>query len=206
MPSGSGPARAVMDMPNETETRTKRAPDPRPARTRAAILDAIERIGESGGEVNVAAVVAEAQLSRSSFYSQFKDLGDVAIQLVGEISNDVLELDLRLRSSAGGLASTRAVTTVLFTEMQRRRGLFAAVLGGAASEDTRNEICRLIARSMQTSIETQTSEDIDHETVSLFVVAGMLAVTTRWLLAGCPFPVEELQRRIFAVLPDWMLA
>jgi len=150
-------------------------------------------------------VVAEAQLSRSSFYSQFKDLGDVAVQLMREIAQEMLVLDLRLRPTEGGRASTIAVTGYLLSEMQRRRGLFVAVLGSAASVESQREICRLIACSMQRSVETQLDEEMDVATVSLFIVSGMLSVTTAWLIAGCPVSIPELQSRIVPALPAWIL-
>lgn len=192
-------------MPNRTESTAARAQDPRPARTRAAILDAIERLGEANTEISVAAVVAEAQLSRSSFYSQFKDIGDVAVQLMRDIAAEMLRLDLRLRPSEGGRASTIAVTGYMLSEMQRRRGLFAAVLGSAASVESEREICRVIAESMQQSVSTQVDEEMDAETVSLFIVSGMLSVTTAWLIAGCPYSLSELQERIVPALPNWLL-
>ena len=52
-------------MPHRSGEKPGRAADPRPARTRAAILDAIERLGAKGSDLSVATIVAEAQLSRS---------------------------------------------------------------------------------------------------------------------------------------------
>lgn len=189
-----------------TNGEPSRHPDPRPARTRAAILDAIERLGRTGSELTVAAIVTEAQISRSSFYSQFADLGDVAVQVMSEMADNALELDLELRGSEGGRFASTVVVTMLLAEMRCRRGLFTAAFGSTVSAESQHEMCLVLARSLQTSIERQLGPDFDAETVSIFLVGGMLAAARNWLRAGCEQPIPELQAQFMAALPEWMLA
>jgi TetR/AcrR family transcriptional repressor of mexCD-oprJ operon len=46
-------------------------------RNAAGILDALERLGERGAAVNMAAIAAEAGVSRPTLYAHYKTLGDV---------------------------------------------------------------------------------------------------------------------------------
>src|SRR3954454_9110617 len=46
-------------------------------RNAAGILDALERLGEHGAAVNMAAIAAEAGVSRPTLYAHYKTLGDV---------------------------------------------------------------------------------------------------------------------------------
>lgn len=54
-----------------------RAPDPRPARTRAAIFAAARELTAVDGEVTVNALAKRAGVSRAAFYSHFSGLDDL---------------------------------------------------------------------------------------------------------------------------------
>lgn len=77
-------------MPSE-----ERAPDPRPARTRAAIYTAARELSAADGEVTVNALTKRAGVSRAAFYSHFGGLDD----LIGAMVHDLLD-DIRERSAA----------------------------------------------------------------------------------------------------------
>jgi AcrR family transcriptional regulator len=53
---------------------SERAPDPRPARTRAAIFAAARELSAADGEVTVNALAKRAGVSRAAFYSHFTGL------------------------------------------------------------------------------------------------------------------------------------
>src|SRR5699024_5196781 len=54
-----------------------RAPDPRPARTRAAIFSAARDLTSMDGEVTVNALAKRAGVSRAAFYSHFSGLDEL---------------------------------------------------------------------------------------------------------------------------------
>jgi AcrR family transcriptional regulator len=56
---------------------SERAPDPRPARTRAAIFAAARELSAADGEVTVNALAKRAGVSRAAFYSHFTGLDDL---------------------------------------------------------------------------------------------------------------------------------
>ncbi|WP_232820141.1 TetR/AcrR family transcriptional regulator [Brachybacterium sp. YJGR34] len=59
-------------------TTSHRAPDPRPARTRAAIFAAARELSASDGEVTVHALAQRAGVSRAAFYTHFSGLDELA--------------------------------------------------------------------------------------------------------------------------------
>lgn len=202
-------------MPHRSGEKPGRAADPRPARTRAAILDAIERLGAKGSDLSVATIVAEAQLSRSSFYSQFKDLPDVAVQLMGELYEELDGAEARtpeareddgVRAGDGARASARARTESLILELRRRRHLYAAVLGTAMSAEALREICGIIARGNLATVRRIAPEGVEPEKAALYTAAGSLAVLTEWLAEGARTPVDEVREELFALLPAWIVA
>ncbi|WP_341854417.1 helix-turn-helix domain-containing protein [Brachybacterium sp. GPGPB12] len=63
----------------------ERAPDPRPARTRAAIFTAARELSADDGEVTVNALAKRAGVSRAAFYSHFTGLDDLLGAMLQEM-------------------------------------------------------------------------------------------------------------------------
>lgn len=184
--------------------KARRAPDPRPARTRAAILDAIDRLGTAGREVTVASIVAEAQLSRSSFYSQFKDLGDVAVQLMAEIAAEMEAYDKRARDLGRHAEANLGTTRLLIEELQRRRGLYSAVLGGSATVDASRAIYQRMALGLEKAVRRTAPPEINPRTASVYIVSGTLIVLVDWLCSEDPVPAEQILREVTSMMPAWL--
>lgn len=85
-------------MPNLSE----RAPDPRPARTRAAIFAAARDLGADDGEVTVNALAKRAGVSRAAFYSHFTGLDD----LMGAMLQDMFDAAWQRGRLAGAAGRT----------------------------------------------------------------------------------------------------
>lgn len=67
--------------PKPTQRR-ERAPDPRPARTRRRIQDAMAALAAEGAEITVFSVTKRAEVSRAAFYTHYGDVKDVAAELL----------------------------------------------------------------------------------------------------------------------------
>ncbi|MDI6024276.1 hypothetical protein QBL02_12065 [Leucobacter sp. UT-8R-CII-1-4] len=179
-----------------------RAPDPRPARTRAAILSAIERLGREGKELSVSQVVSEASLSRSSFYSQFTDIGNVAVQLFREFyeqsspASELLEQPQTLAEA----------TTTLLTEFNSKRYLYAAVLGSSAAVSAEWEVCEIIANAWTPIIAKQAPTHVSAEFAAVHLASGHLACIVTWLRSEKPASFEEIETQLHDMLPAWVEA
>lgn len=190
----------------EDRPHVQRAVDPRPARTRAAILSAIDRLGSRNTEITVAAIVSEAQVSRSSFYSQFRDLDDVAVQLIDRLFRRIRRMDAELRGSQQTLKATESSLEMCLVEFQRRRGLYAAVLGGNVSSEARRVIHTIVAQSVVATASHSAPQTVDPRIASTFVAAGLLAACTEWLKAEDPVSITEMTSQLVALLPTWVTA
>lgn len=181
-----------------------RAPDPRPARTRAAILAAIEQLGSNGRDISVSAVVAEAGLSRSSFYSQFKDLGDVAVQLLRELNDRPEVADLSPDGAGNSPSEIISGTHALLREMQDRRHLYSAVLGSGAAITTQWEVCDVLAHGALRYIGGVVPSHIEPLFAARYIVSGYLANILEWLTSEHPVPLEEFEVQLRDMLPSWI--
>lgn len=191
-------------MPEDSSAHAHRAPDPRPARTRSAILTAVETLGKKGAELNVSSIVHEAGLSRSSFYSQFKDVGDIAVQLVTELYVEIESLDAEPRSKGQTDAATVQTAEMLLNEFWQRRHLYTAVLGGGANVSAQWAVCEVMGEGVLKSIERSTPPDIDTAVASRFIAAGILASTIDWIASEDALPLPEFHKRVLQMLPAWL--
>ena len=182
-----------------------RAVDPRPARTRAAIYGALDRLGTRGEHLTVAAVVAEAQVSRSSFYAQFQDLDDVAVQLMSELFADIQRMDANMRRGEGARDATSACLKRFFTECQSRPGLYGAALNGDLSSEARHRIYEILARSVTATAGFSAPRSVDPQIAATFIAAGLLAVVTEWLRCRQPTTEEHLRAQLMSLLPGWVV-
>ncbi|MCQ9369462.1 TetR/AcrR family transcriptional regulator [Brevibacterium sp. 50QC2O2] len=195
------------------ESGVRRAQDPRPAKTRAAIIDAANRLAwTQEAELSVAMIAKEAGISRTSFYAQFKDLDDIAVQLIRERFVEISQIDDELRSAQAGGPATLATTSVLLDEFLARRHLFSVVLGAVGSARVSGEAYRTIqgilaAGARQTMLRVAPA-GIDPDSAATFIAAGILAVIVDWLAAdeaeASIGTREELQDQIIALLPTWV--
>lgn len=186
-------------MVNQTAPSPSRAPDPRPARTRAAIISAIERLSERGEELSVSLVVAEAGLSRSSFYSQFNDIGDVAVQLLREHYAHTTAAEIHDPATV----NFAAATAFLLTEFDRRRYLYAAVLGSSADVTAEWEARQIIAQAWLPIIIAKAPPQLQPGFAAEYIASGHLASVIAWLRSEHPAPQAEVEAQLIGLLPGW---
>ena len=182
-----------MKVISKTAAKPERAPDPRPARTRAAILAAVERLGEQGAELSVSSVVAEASLSRSSFYSQFNDIGDVAVQLLRELyEQNTVPSD------------PMAAVKFLLEEFSAHRHLYSAVLGDSATVSAEWEVCEIIAAASLPAIAAVAPSHIQPEFAARYFTSGALACIIPWLRSEQRASIDSFAEQLLELRPSWV--
>ncbi|GAB3302646.1 TetR/AcrR family transcriptional regulator [Pseudoclavibacter terrae] len=186
-------------------TATPRSPDPRPARTQAAIVAAVEELSARGDEVTVPAIVAEAGVSRSTFYAQFRDLDALAVRILTEVFTQIEELDLSLRASATPIETARATTSQLVAEFAKRRTLYAGVLGSRTTTEAARAVRAAFAEQALGTMQLTVPAGLDPKVAAEYVAGGSLAVITAWLLSDTPEPTERVQQQLLALLPAWLI-
>jgi AcrR family transcriptional regulator len=184
---------------------TLRAEDPRPARTRAAILAAVETLSAAGDEITVPAIVAEAGISRSTFYTQFRDLDALAIRILTDAFTEIEALDLELRRTASGIEAARAALARLIAEFSARRGFYAAVLGSRTTTEAHRAVHDAFAEQALGTMRSTVPEHLDPRIAADYIAGGTLAVITAWVLSDEPAPRERVQEQLFALLPTWLI-
>lgn len=181
-----------------------RADDPRPAKTRATILAAVERLSRTAEEVSVRAIVAEAGISRSTFYTQFRDLDDLAVSVLGDAFVAIRALDLELRTTRNPFDTAQATTRRLVEEFAEHRDLYAAVLGGRTTAEAHRAVQADFAAHAVDTMRRAAPANVDPDTAAIYVAAGSLAVISAWLTNDDPGSIDHLQTQLLALLPTWL--
>lgn len=192
-------------MGNLTGDVKTRAKDPRPARTQAAIIDAIERLERSGSHLSVSNIVREAGISRSSFYTHFRDLDAVAVHLIAELYGRIEELDADLRPAVSGREATEATLNLLLDEITHRRHLYVAVLGSGVSGRAYRELLSIFASGARATMETTAPIGVDPDLAAHFLAAGTLATITWWITQTDPPARDTVQAQLVGLYPSWII-
>jgi AcrR family transcriptional regulator len=189
-----------------------RAADPRPARTRAAIHAAVERLtATAGAEVTVNAIAQEAGVSRTSFYAQFEDLDALAVSMLVDAFRDIGHDDVVARRAAGADAHQAARSSAfrLVEHIAARRAFYRASLDWKLTARVREVVEAAFAEQVLVSLDVapeRVPAALDRRDAARFVAGGVLAVLTAWLRdddASATDP-EAVADRLVSLLPDWL--
>lgn len=188
-----------------------RAIDPRPARTRAAIYRAVERLTtDIEGEVSVNAIVRAAGVSRSAFYAQFADLDGLAVAMLVDSFRDIGadDVDARRSGSVGLRGLARSSNTRLVAHVAARRRFYRASLDWRLTSQVHETVVSAyadqVAETMR-ALGARMPDHVDRDDTARFVAGGAVAMLTAWLRSAEPCPQDRLVSRLLAVMPDWLV-
>lgn len=181
-----------------------RAQDPRPARTRTAILEAIETLERDGGELTVSSIVRTAGISRSSFYTHYKDLDALVVDLIRDIYEKIEELDAELRPVAPGEDVTRETVGLLLGEIAARKHLYAAVLGSGMSAVAQRQLLDILAKGAAATLEQAAPTDVNAELASRYLAGGTLGTIIWWVTASPDTPMDDVREQLLELYPVWV--
>lgn len=181
-----------------------RAEDPRPARTRAAILAAVESLSSRNDVITVSAIVDAAGISRSAFYAQYRDLDALAVAVLSEAFAGIEQVDLALRRTRTARETAVTTTTQLVEAFSRNRALYAGVLSGRTTEAHRAVQDAFAAQARGTMLATAPAH-LDADIAARYVAGGTLGVLVDWIGSEHPEPAERIQQQLLDLLPAWLL-
>lgn len=195
-------------------TTHERAPDPRPARTKAAIFAAARDLTAGDGEVTVNALAKRAGVSRAAFYSHFSGLD----ALMGEMLQGMFDTAwVRGAAYAAKGASTRGAVKfgfgMLVAYVERHHAFLRGALDWKFSHRTFT-----IMINMMTTMHTQAmdllKDDVPAwvrpEAAARLIAGGVVSLCVDWLMSteqqakdGEELDATELLDTILQHVPSW---
>jgi AcrR family transcriptional regulator len=185
---------------------TARARDPRPERTRAAIVEAALTIVGSGQRFSMTSLARAAGVSRSSLYAQFPDVDEIAIALLVEVFDEIGRADAIDRTDTGVDVSVIAQRAALrlAEHLDTRRPFYRAVMSRTTSGRVFHELALAYSRTVEASIAISNpdqSPEARHD-LALFAGGGAMAILVDWLMSPDDPSPESLARRLLAAMPS----
>jgi AcrR family transcriptional regulator len=191
-----------------------RAPDPRPARTRAAIFAAARELTAADGEVTVNALAKRAGVSRAAFYSHFNGLDDLMGAMFGRMYE--IQHARSVEFAANGrstqeMVQTGAATLVAYTV--RHHAFLRGGLDWKFSHRTYMILVKTLSDLHALTLRRLGDEVpsfLPVERTARFFAGGTLAILTQWLVeteeaarAGEELDRAELTESVLRILPSW---
>jgi len=184
--------------------------NPRAERSRAALIEAVTEALDEGqpGEVfSVAEIARAAGVSRPTLYQHFGDLPNLmrasAMVRLKSLFDTVPPLQPYPTSWRAAAAT---VLQALLQELGHRRAFYLAVLDSTAGRDVREDVIEFLASriidvpalgAVIKKIESTAEGLREH---AMFLAAGALWRTERWLRDDHPEPASQLADRLSHIL------
>ncbi len=187
----------------EDDLPASRREDPRPQRTRQALIDAAIRLSQSGSPLSVTAVAREAGVSRAGFYVHYSGLDELAISASRDAVGHIVDA-----YSGDGHRTTEDVYEgyrAWVTHISEFRPLYRAVSELTTRSDVQAANIRLLAAGFERSIagHPRAPHDLDREAIALYVASGAFALTTAWLWDEIALTEEDLVQHLVRLVPGW---
>lgn len=185
--------------------------NPRAERSRTALIEAMTRAldaHELGSALSVAEISRAAGVSRPTLYQHFGDLPNL-MRAAAMVRLVALFDTVPQPEPDSGVSWREASVTALralLTELEYRREFYLAVLDSTAAGDVREDVIEFLATRIVdvTALgpvmkDAEPTEEDVHEK-ALFLAAGALWRTERWLRDDKSEPANQLADRLSRIL------
>ena len=184
--------------------------DPKVAKTRAAIVAAVEdlvREGHTG--ITVSDIVRRAGTSRSGFYTHFASLDELSTSILLDAFATIGSDDLELRRTAAvtSAEASRIGLRRMVEHMLEHRGLYLGAFGlPQSSRAYETAVDEFALRLRQTiAVLSDVPAGIDPDDSARFIASGALALVIGWMRQDTVPPTAEMVQRLVALMPAWLV-
>lgn len=194
---------------DEVRQAARASRDPRAARTRTAILSAVNELAAQGvAAPSVSEIVRQAGISRSSFYTQFASLEELTAAMFSDALQQTTLLEA-LERGTGEMTdyeATRQATARLVEHVAAHRGLYR--LGLPATTGSYRQAIATVARQLEAAacVTAAPENGIVAKAATTYLAGGMLALLQVWVTGELVATNEQITSQIMTMLPAWLTA
>ncbi|GAA3862275.1 TetR/AcrR family transcriptional regulator C-terminal domain-containing protein [Leifsonia kafniensis] len=180
--------------------------DPRVAKTRQRISAGVERLSTRGLEVTVSAIVAEAGVSRATFYTHFADLEELALWLQESAFAAIADAALNLEGPDGPTAAMLESQRRLVRHYAEHRTLYSAVFQLPVARGAQGHTAQGMARDIRSHIALRGGPPagLDADLTALYIANAATGLIVAWVLGEIEADVETLALHLLELMPRWM--
>lgn len=203
-------ADAIVTSIRDTRSGIRASADPRVARTRQAILEAVETLANGDEPISVAAIVRTAGIGRSSFYTHFSGIDELAVTVLGGVFEAIGAEDVELRRHriVSGAEAARLAQVRLVGHLVQHRALYASMLALPFTSAVYARAVEGYAAQVRATIALLPSipHGLSADAVAIYTASGSLGLLAHWIRSTDPVPADVLVDQLMALVPAWLAA
>jgi AcrR family transcriptional regulator len=182
--------------------------DPRVAKTRERIFAAVQGLTTSNSEISVSAIVAEAGVSRATFYTHFADLEELALALQESVFGAIADVARSDERDGDSTAAMLASQRQLVRHYAEHRVLYAAVFSLPVSRGVQGRVAQLMARDIRSHIvdHGELPAHLDADLSALYIANAATGLIVAWVLGEVDVHVDAdgIAEHLLELMPRWM--
>ncbi|MFK4761157.1 TetR/AcrR family transcriptional regulator [Microbacterium sp. ZW T5_45] len=181
----------------------RKSSDPRAGRTRERLFAAAQSLCARDDEVSVSALVREAGVSRSAFYTHFADVGELALRMIEPVFEEIAATAAAARAEDPHRAM-REAQEGLAAHVHADRSLYRAAFllpGGTLLERMRDAMVVPLAAHIET---VQPPEGIRADITAGYIAGAATGVLADWVTGRIDASPSTLADHLYLLMPAWM--
>jgi AcrR family transcriptional regulator len=201
---------AIVTPLHETRSGIRASCDPRVVRTRQAILDAVETLAAGDQPITVAAIVRTAGIGRSSFYTHFSGIDELAVTVLSGVFEAIGAEDIELRRHriVSGAEAARVAQVRLVGHLVQHRGLYASMLALPFTSAVYTRAVEGYAAQVRATMALlpEIPHGLSADAVAVYTASGSLGLLAHWIRSDDPVPADVLVDQLMSLVPAWLAA
>jgi AcrR family transcriptional regulator len=203
-------ADAIVTPLQEARRGIRSSVDPRVTRTRRAILDAVETLAAGDDPITVAAIVRTAGIGRSSFYTHFSGIDELAVAVLSGVFEAIGAEDVELRRNriVSGAEAARVAQVRLVGHLVQHRALYASMLALPFTSAVYTAAVEGYAAQVRATIALlpEIPHGLSADAVAIYTASGSLGLLAHWIRSSEPVSADVLVDQLMALVPAWLAA
>jgi AcrR family transcriptional regulator len=203
-------ADAIVTPLQEARRGIRSSVDPRVTRTRRAILDAVETLAAGDDTITVAAIVRTAGIGRSSFYTHFSGIDELAVAVLSGVFQAIgaEDVELRRHQIVSGAEAARVAQVRLVGHLVQHRALYASMLALPFTSTVYTAAVEGYAAQVRATIALipEIPHGLSADAVAIYTASGSLGLLAHWIRSSAPVSADVLVDQLMALLPAWLAA
>jgi AcrR family transcriptional regulator len=203
-------ADAIVTPLHDVRSGLRTSQDPRVERTRRSILDAVEILAAHEDPITVTAIVRTAGIGRSSFYTHFSGIDELAVAVLSGVFEMIGTEDVELRRNriVSGAEAARLAQVRLVWHLVQHRALYASVLSLPFTSAVYTSAIEGYAAQVRATIALlpEIPHGLSADAVAIYTASGSLGLLAQWIRSDNPVSADVLVDQLMTLLPPWLAA
>jgi len=154
--------------------------------------------------------VRAAGIGRSSFYTHFSGIDELAVEVLGGVFRTIGAEDVELRRNrvVTGAEAARVAQVRLVGHLVQHRALYASMLALPFTSAVYTQAVEGYAAQVRATIALlpEIPHGLSADAVAIYTASGSLGLLAHWVRSDDPVPADVLVEQLMSLVPVWLAA